>query len=164
MSRFDVPEPVPVPIGPCECPGTPHEQDIVYLAPVLSMAGGMAAQVLMTQGEHNLMRIQELLADLWIRHGVVDWNLTDERGKVPLTPDNIALALPFGKGGRLVADKADDLYAQDVLAPLVETLGTLSQRGPTADGRPATSPRKRSTPKRPSPSSTPDTDKAPLTG
>jgi hypothetical protein len=133
-------EPVELPIGECRCPNTPHDGDVVYLAPALSMSGGMAAQGAIHEAGTDTVRLQELLAGIWIRHGVVDWNLVDEDGdKLALTPDNIARALPYGKGGRLVAERADDLYAEDILAPLAERLRKLSQGG--RSGR-STSPRK----------------------
>jgi len=132
MSRFDS-TPVEVAIGPCECPGTPHaDGDLVYLAPALSMAGGMAAQGVIAEAAGDSVRLQELLAALWIKYGVIDWNLVGEDGKpVPLTEANVAAALPYGKGGRLVAEKADDLYAEDILAPLVMRAERLLKPGPT---------------------------------
>lgn len=146
MSRLDSPEPVVVELGPCECAGQPHEADLVYLAPTLSMPGGMAAQGAIQAAGSDAVRLQELLADIWVRYGVTGWNLLDDKGNpIPLTADNIARALPYGKGGRLVAERADDLYAEDILAPLVERVAMLSQRGPTPSGPPRTSRRKTST-------------------
>ena len=153
MSRLATTEPIVVDIGPCECAGQPHESDVVYLAPALSMSGGMAAQGAIATSGGDALRLQELLADIWVRHGVVGWNLLDDRGNdIPLTPDNIARALPYGKGGRLVAERADDLYAEDILAPLADRLRKLSQPGPTPSGRKRTSARRTSTPRQPSPS------------
>lgn len=148
MSRFDT-TPVEVNIGACDCPGSPHaDGDLVYLAPRLSMAGGMAAQGVIADAMGDTIRLQELLADLWVRYGVIGWNLVDERGEpMPLTPENVAAALPYGKGGRLVAERADDLYAEDILAPLVERAGKLSSRGSTTSTPRATSATRRSTPK-----------------
>jgi hypothetical protein len=156
MRSFDA-EPVEVRLGGCYCPGKPHETDIVYLAPALSMAGGMAAQSAISDGLTDALKLQELLAAVWTRFGVVGWNLVDEDGPLPLTPANITAALPYGKGGRLVAEKADDLYAEDVLAPLVARLQSTSKRGPTNG---STSTTRRSTSKRPSPSSTATTEPA----
>jgi hypothetical protein len=148
MSRLDSPEPVVVELGPCECTGQPHEADLVYLAPTLSMSGGMAAQGAIQQAGTDPVRLQELLADIWVRHGVTGWNLLDDKGNaIPLTADNIARALPYGKGGRLVAERADDLYAEDILAPLVQRLETLSQRGSTPSGPRRTSRTRTSTTK-----------------
>lgn len=139
MARFDT-TPVEVNIGPCGCPNAPHaDGDIVYLAPELSMAGGMAAQSAISEGITDSLRLQEMLAAIWIRHGVVDWNLVDEEGdKLPLDPTTVAAALPYGKGGRLVAERADDLYAEDILAPLVARLKNTSRRGRTDGSTPAT--------------------------
>lgn len=129
-------EPIEVRIRDCACPNTPHDGDIVYLAPALSMAGGMAAKAVameaITEGRSQVW-VQEQLADLWIRHGVIDWNLVDEDGDpIRLTPTTIAAALPYGKGGRLVAERADALYAEDIVGPLVQEFRSISRRGPTA--------------------------------
>lgn len=132
MRTFDR-EPVSVELGACYCPGEPHaDGDVVYLAPQLSMPGGMAAQAAINEGIKDSMVMQERLAAIWTRFGIVGWNLLDERGQpIPVTAENIAAALPYGKGGRLVADKADDLYAEDILAPLVQRLESISGTGPT---------------------------------
>lgn len=157
MRSFDS-EPIEVRLDGCYCPGTPHDVDIVYLAPSLSMAGGMAAQSAMRDGFGDALRLQELLAEVWVRHGVVGWNLVDEDGQdLPLDPSTIAAALPYGKGGRMVAERADDLYAEDILAPLVERLKTTSARG-RRNG--STSTPKPSTPKPRSRSSTATTEPA----
>jgi hypothetical protein len=150
MSRLASAEPVVVDIGPCECEGKPHERDQVFLAPVLTMSGGMAAQGAIGKSEGDPVILQELLADIWVRHGVTGWNLLDDKGQpIPLTPENVSAALPYGKGGRLVSERADELYAEDILAPLVQRLERLSPRGSTPSGRKPTSRRKTSTPTQP---------------
>src|SRR6478672_8848061 len=167
MSVLDRPELVPVPLGYCPCEGTPHaEGDTVYLYPDLSMAGGMAAQGAISEATSatglDQLRLQELLAQVWITHGVADWTFLEDpdaggkRAKVPVTPANIALALPYGKGGRLVADKADDLYNEAVLAPLVEMSNMLLKRGSTRTPGQTSSNRatRRSQPKRSSTATT----------
>jgi len=142
MSVLDRPELVPVPLGYCPCEGTPHaDGDTVYLYPELSMSGGMAAQAAISEAVTptglDQIKLQELLAKVWITHGVASWTFLEDpdangkRAEVPLTADNIVLALPYGKGGRLVADKADDLYNEAVLAPLVERSNMLLKRGST---------------------------------
>lgn len=166
MSVLDRPSLVPVPLGYCPCEGSPHpDGDVVYLWPELSMPGGMAAQgaIAESYGEEGLdqLRLQEQLARVWIRHGVAEWTFLDDLGgDIPVTPDTVERALPYAKGGRLVADKADDLYAEAVTAPLVERLSVLSKRGPTRASQPATSQNGTSHPKRPKRSSTATTDKA----
>ena len=149
MRSFDS-QPVEVRLEACYCPGSPHEADLVYLAPELSMAGGMAAQGAISEGYTDPIRLQELLAEIWIRHGVIAWNLVDEAGDpVEVTALNVAACLPYGKGGRLVAERADDLYSEDILAPLVQRLKSTSRRGQTdgstsATRRPTSKPRRRS--------------------
>lgn len=161
MRSFDT-EPVEVRLEACYCPGSPHEADLVYLAPALSMAGGMAAQSAVLAGFEDQLELQEMLARVWIRHGVVAWNLVDEKGEpVEVNAANVAAALPYGKGGRLVADRADDLYAEDILAPLVQRLKNTSRRGPTNGSTSATRPPTR---KRRSPSSTATTAREPAPG
>ena len=156
MRSFDS-EPVEVRLDACYCPGTPHEADIVYLAPSLSMAGGMAMNGVIAMFGDDPIRLQEQLAEMWIRHAVIGWNLVDEAGNdLPLI--NVAAALPYGKGGRLVAERADDLYAEEVLAPLVARLKSTSKRGPTNG---STSTPRPSTRKRRSRSSTATTEPAP---
>jgi hypothetical protein len=157
MRSFDS-APVEVRLDGCYCPGTPHDADVVYLRPSLSMAGGMAAQAAIQEGATDQFVLQELLAQVWIRHGVVSWNLVDEDGPLPLTPDNVVAALPYGKGGRLVAERADALYAEDILAPLRERLASISRSGRTNG---STSTPRVSTRRRRSPSSTATTGEAP---
>jgi hypothetical protein len=164
MRSFDA-EPVEVRLPECWCPGTPHEADLVYLAPSISMAGGLAARAIVIdevdQGVDPI-RLQERLAVVWIRHGIVGWNLVDEEGQpLPLDEATVRAALPYGKGGRLVADKADDLYNEDIMSPLVAMSRSSSPRGRTNGSTSATP---ASTRKRRSPSSTATTDKAPPPG
>jgi hypothetical protein len=48
---------------------------------------------------------------------VADWNGLPEA--VPVTDENIARLLPWGKGGLEVAEKCNELYAGDLFTPLV---------------------------------------------
>ena len=161
MRSFDS-SPVEVRLPACYCPGSPHEADLVYLAPALPMVEGLMARALvleqMQSGAVDALILQEQLARIWLRC-VVDWNLLDESGQlIPITPDNVKDALPYAKGGMLLADKADDLYADDVMRPLVQASQTSSRRGRTNGSTSATKP---SSPKRRSRSSTATTAKAP---
>jgi hypothetical protein len=121
--------PVPVPVGDCRCPGAPHgDGDVVYLAANISTAGGMSARVAMAQvlnGELDSITFQEVIARIWLKHGIVDWTFVDDDGDpVPVSIEQAERLLPYGKGGMLVADKADDLYAADVTDPLAEAVRT----------------------------------------
>ena len=127
MSRFDRLPDIAVPIGGCLCPGTPHpDGDVVYLTAQLSAPGGMAAQGAIADAADDGVRLQELLWRIYRDHGIVSWNLLDEDGEsVPLTPANIEQALPYSKGGRIVADAADNLYNEEVLTPFLERIQAL---------------------------------------
>jgi hypothetical protein len=181
MSRFDRVPDVPVSIGPCECPGTPHgDGDFVYLAPVLSAPGGMAAQGAISDANTDSVRLQELMWRVYRDHCIVGWNLVDDEGEpVPLTAENKEQALPYGKGGQTVADKADDLYNEDVLRPFLARIAMLqkiaderkrrelnkrSRDGTTSGSRKGTSRTSTSRKKPPSPSSTPATAEATPSG
>lgn len=149
----------------CACPGTPHEDgDYVYLAPELSMTGGMAAQGAITAATTDkgidAIILQEELARVWLRHGAIGWNLLDERGRSrPFTPEGLIVEFPYMRGGREIADACDDLYKEAVLTPLVERLSALSKRGPTEPIPLETSRTKRSTAKPRKRSSTANTGK-----
>ena len=141
MSRFDVPDDIPVPVGECLCPGTPHpDGDVVYLAPVLSTTAGQAAQGAISEAG-DPTRLEELLWRVFRDHCITGWNFVDKDGDpIPLTSENKERGLPFAKGGRLVAEKADELYAQDVLAPLQARLAKAKQQAqqPKRSGRGST--------------------------
>ena len=178
MSRFDPVPDVPVSIGPCECPGTPHgDGDVVYLAPVLSAAAGMASQGAIEEASNDGVRLQELLWRIYRDHCITGWNLLDEDGDpVPLTTATKDQALPFGKGGQAVAEKADELYHEDVLRPFLARIAALEKQaeqakrarrsaaGSTTSSRMATSPARTSTTTPRKRSSTPATEAGPAAG
>lgn len=166
MSALDRPELVPVPLGYCPCEGTPHpDGDVVYLYPELSATAGIKARRFFADGMTGSIpevEVEARLAELWLTVGVADWTFLFDDGKpIPVTSENVVRALPYGKGGRLVADKADDLYVETVTAPLLHGLEALSQRGQTRSSRPATRPRATSRRKPQRRSSTATTAKAP---
>lgn len=139
MSRLDAAEPVAVRVGDCLCANTPHDGqdghddgDIVYLDPQLSLEGGLAANAaLATNGESAALERELGLA--YVLGGVSAWNFLDDLGRpIPVTPENIRRALPWGKGGRLVAEVANTTYFGEVIGPLVERAQQLSAAGVTA--------------------------------
>lgn len=147
----------------CTCTDTPHpEGDFVYLHPALTMVGGMAAQGAINGADGDSIVLQELLARVWISHGVQSWNLVDGRGKPrPISADAILDEFPYSKGGRLIADACDNLYADEILDPLRERLGMLSDLGSTADTRKETPQTNRSMRRQRKPSSTASTGSGP---
>lgn len=134
---------VTVPLGPCGCPSTPHaDGDEVYLLPRLTLKGGAAAEAALRaalDAGGDPKGIEASLGEVYIRHQVAGWNLTgDDGAPLPWSPD---LLLSDWSACRPVLDKADGLYSEALLAPLVATVSTSSQGGQTA---PSTSPRTRS--------------------
>jgi len=165
MSVLDRPDLVPVQLDHCPCEGTPHpDGDVVYLYPELSAPAGIRARSFFASamtGSLEQVEVEERIAELWLSTGVASWTFVFDDGRpIPVTPENIVRALPYGKGGRLVADKADDLYVASVTAPLLAQLQTLSQPGPTRSSRPATRPTTTSRRKPRKPSSIATTAKA----
>jgi hypothetical protein len=137
---------VPVRISDCRCPGTPHEEgDFGYLRPFLDYAGGAEALRMMAAAEGDVTRFGELVGPVYIRRGMVAWNRVDEDGKPLPLPDDPAAELRY-EDAYWLAEKADDLYGESVLAPLALKIKKSSPSGQT-DG--LTSPKRRSPSKRP---------------
>jgi hypothetical protein len=110
----------PVNVGACRCPGAPHaDGDVVSLANELSTPAGIAAQAALSQGGSWEDLYAGMLMGL-MRHSVREWTLRDDDGPIPVTPVNVEKHLPWLKGGREVAGKAAELYANILLAPFVE--------------------------------------------
>ena len=127
-------EPVAVRVRDCACPGHPHDDgDVVYLRPVLSLEGGLEVVAALARLRNpEVMTAADLavaITPLYVRHGAIDWNLTDEDGAVvPFDVgallDDYGLAYPVGVRG-------DELYGEAVLRPLVETTPKSSRGGRT---------------------------------
>lgn len=141
MSRFGG-EPVVAPLpGPCECPGSPHDRDEVYLLPRLTFDGGAAADRVITRHlgpDMDTSVLADELIRVFLEHQVSGWNLLGDDG-APL-PYSAALLLSDREAAVAVGDAADALYAEALLAPLQAAVQKSLPAGPTA---PSTSPRTR---------------------
>lgn len=144
---------------PCPCPGTPHESDWVELFARPTIAIGAAVHMAVALYGNEPLRMQAGLFEAEVVNGIVAWSFTrlDEKGKevpipverdLPNWPDVVNEYLPFDGAGRMVADKADELYSKEVLRPLVEAISKPSANG--RSGR-STSRNRRSGGKRPKP-------------
>ena len=142
-----MPETIPVRFRDCSCPGNPHpDGDIAELRPFLDYAGGAEALAAIGSLGDDTSRFAELLGPIFIRRGVVSWNLVDEDGEpVPLHP---ALEELRWEDAYELADKADDLYGGQVLAPLVKRMSALTKATRTSG---STSRPRRSSAKPPTP-------------
>lgn len=144
-----MPDLVPVRFRDCGCPGTPHpDGDIAELRPYLDYAGGAEALAAIKSVGDDTARLAEVLGPVFIRRGVVAWNLIDEDGEpIPVTRE--ALDGLRWEDAYELADRADDLYGVQVLAPLVRRMNGSSKTGPTSG---STRPRKTRSQKPRSPS------------
>lgn len=134
-----------IPVRVRECPdGTHPDGDVVFLRPTLSLTGGIAAQndflACRVAGPRDQKTGNETwtidgaaLSPRWYetftRYGAAGWTLHDPDGpEWPFDVDRLladfSLAFP-------VADRADDLYRQAVMAPLGLAPSATSRSGGT---------------------------------
>ena len=134
MTTADGMQPVVVPVGACRCIGGPHTSgDEVYLAPEASLTRGLRANGALAEAGNDSARLETLLGRVFIEEGVIAWTFTDDDGDpIPVTRANIERLLPWGRGGSDVSERANDLYSEAVLAPLVRRSQAMSKPGPTS--------------------------------
>ena len=115
----------------CRCPGTPHsEGDFAYLKPRADLAIGLAAEsaIGMSRGE---LETRVNLGLAYVRYGIASWDLLDEHGKpVPVETGIDELGW---EDLEPVAEKANDLYSENVLRPLLARQSKMSS-GVKANG------------------------------
>ena len=127
MTTTDAGQHVTVSCRECRCPGTPgayHERDEVYLAREPSLDLAMGAQFVLEDAQEEaagsqtkfMRQVLRGWTKVYIREGVVGWNLVDAEGAArPLDIDeilaDISLALP-------TADEASTHYTEKLLRPL----------------------------------------------
>ena len=128
----------PVRVADCSCPDTPHDGHNVFLAPTISLEGGIAAERVMveviTQDYANDAARTRALTYAWapifVRYGAKDWDLCDAQGE-PREFD-VEEVLGDYSMARLVADKCGELgYGSAVLAPFLTAQATPSRNGRT---------------------------------
>jgi hypothetical protein len=129
---------VRVPIGTCTCPGTPHaDGDEVYLRPKLGMARALA--VIRGAAVDDVAVAEMQLAIGYTRFGIADWNLSNGDGRtMPIDGDHLAKFAEDDPRSILVALKGDELYAKEVVVPLVTMAAVSSQTSPATGETSAT--------------------------
>ncbi len=127
----------------------------VTLHPKVTMAIGAAATAIARSTVQDAIRsaaksgtttpniltaeIEGGLAAIYLKFGIMAWTFTDDKGQPePVTPENIDRLLPYGGGGREVAEAADGLYSDDVFRPLAKQISGLLQTLPTGNSTPPT--------------------------
>lgn len=137
----------------CICPGSPHRDgDWVELAPRPTPAMGTAIMAAV-RGTANRFTLEGYMAEAYMTFGIRAWSFVDEEGDgIPVDPaapewrETVEELLPWAQGGAEVVDRADSLYSEEVLRPLLSRTSTSSQGG-QMDG--STSPTPASGPSRP---------------
>lgn len=123
----------------CPCEGTPHDRDTVWLRAELSPDGGLAASALMYGGAPSVETMTGNLGRVWLVHGITRWTFVDDKGQpIPCNPFSIS-RLKW-EIVRPVAEKADSLYAEAILRPLVASLSKSSRNGQTGASTSASPP------------------------
>jgi hypothetical protein len=110
-------------VVPCSCPGTPHEQDTVWLSPVVDVRIGAAATTALRGTPWTISDVEGALAGAFLHFAPRDWTFVDDKGDpLPVTIENIDARLTWSQGGMEVAEKADELYAGAIVDPLVQRM------------------------------------------
>jgi hypothetical protein len=142
-----------IPVRVRECPDGSHpDGDVVYLRPKLDLEGGIAARQDVDAVRSTNEDLDTFLIRRWMvtfcKYGATGWNLHD-KDKTEPWPFDVDVLLADHDLAYPVADKADDLYRESVMRPLLARLSPTSPDGETATStsRPMTStgtPRRRS--------------------
>ena len=138
MTTADGMQPVVVNVGACRCIGGPDtspihpDGDEVYLMPEASMSLGLRSNGAIGSAGNDTSRLETLLGRVFIEEGIVGWTFVEGDAPVPVTPANIDRLLPWGRGGSLVSERANELYSEDILSPLVRRSQSTRQPGPTS--------------------------------
>lgn len=131
-------EPIEVRVreGDCPCPDTPHEVELVYLEPEITLAMGSAAvfaiRLTMEESPGDTAAMMAAIAQVYLPLGIREWTFVDENGPVKRSRENLERLIPWGQGGLEVTERADALYAEKLMTPLVRRFGISARSGPTA--------------------------------
>lgn len=124
MAAIDREQPVEVNIGDCRCSGDPRphpDGDVVFLRPKPDLTMGLASASALRQSGDFMGDTEAALYSVFVRYGVVAWNVRDEKGPVVVTPEAVLDRLGWAEGGAIVAARAAALYRETILGPLVRT-------------------------------------------
>lgn len=125
-----------VPLGACQCPGTPHpDGDWVEMYPRLDMKRAMAVLSRAAGDDEELIAFA--LVQGYARFGIEDWNLANGEGKkLELNAVNLQRFSEEDPRSLAVGSRGDDLYSQATIVPLATAANSLS---PTTQTNGATS-------------------------
>lgn len=83
------------------------------------LAMGLAAEAAIRQSDSFMGDTEAAVYSVFVRYGVVSWNIRDDKGPRRVTFEAILDRLQWNTGGAIVAKRGRDLYYEAVLAPLV---------------------------------------------
>jgi hypothetical protein len=121
----------------CLCPGTPHDQDTITLSDELDFRTAArirnSVSLLSDEERQDEALVYAVLQEAYLLVGVSAWTVQDADGKpVPVGTTTVRnWLLPKPVQASIVADAADDLYTEAVMAPLVRRAQVSSQPTPT---------------------------------
>jgi hypothetical protein len=129
---------------PCTCPpkanGEPrHDQDTITFRDRLDFRGGMVIRKAITMlkvedPDSGAAEVLAAMSEHYMLEGIAGWTLIDEKGKA-VECDKPAIRRFIAEHPDIVmddlVDEADNLYAEQVLLPLVRRAQTSSQPLPT---------------------------------
>lgn len=133
---------IEVPIGECRCPNSPHpDGDVVWMRDKPDLAMALAARSAMHQSSPLMGEASAAVWSVYIRHGVVRWNLLDEKGKaIPVTFDTILDRMAdWLHGGEIVSNRGSELYHESIFLPPAKP-GSSSQPPTPSNGSTPRSP------------------------
>ena len=123
-------DPLAVKVKDCSHPG--HEEGhSVFLAPTLTLDGGIAAEQDLVAADGDSQKLIRLWLRTFVTHGAVGWDFCDGEGNdIPFDLDTI---LADWSLARPVADAASDLYSHSVVAPFQNRPAGRSLNGRTGN-------------------------------
>lgn len=160
---------------PCICPAKPdgeprHTTDSVELLPKLGFRAADSiknslAVMYVEDAEAGMAEILSVLREGYVLHGISSWTLVDDKGEpVPVTRGAVrSLILTDPDVAGTIADAADDLYQEAVMAPLVRLASTSSPPSQTEASTSAPTGSSEPPPTPSSPSSTTTSEIVPIT-
>jgi hypothetical protein len=128
----------------CICPKKEHpDGDTVSLRDRLDFRSAntilKAIQLMQSDDEEvETAEVLALLTEQYLLYGIESWTLVSDSGPLPVTKAAIREVLLPSPDAMTVGDAADELYAEQVMLPLVARAARLSRPSPT-DG--STSPK-----------------------